>query len=167
MFLRGFFQCGNPFKSKSFNEKNKMLRTLAKNPSSVFCSCYCNSSFVWLLLYSPLYHDNYSIFFVGLSQNKIIWFTWLFEVRNFFSFARLLHGFPLVCVYSFCSIWVVSVYVNTMSYILFGVCFSISCALNICFDLTKNINLLHDLTNNVSLLIRSNQQYQFNKDHFL
>ena len=73
----------------------------------------------------------------------------------------LLHGFPLICVYLFCSIRIASIYVNTVSYILFGV--SILCAWNICFDLTSNINWLNDLTNNISLLIWSYQGYQFIK----
>ena len=72
----------------------------------------------------------------------------------------LLHGFPLIYAYSFCSIWIASVYVNTVSLILFGFYFSILCAWNI---LTSNINWLNDLTNNISLLIWSYQECQFIK----
>ena len=54
-----------------------------------------------------------------------------------------------------------SIYVNAVSYVLFGV--SILRAWNICFDLISNINWLNDLTNNISSLIWSYQQYQFIK----
>ena len=73
----------------------------------------------------------------------------------------LFHSFPLICVYSFCSTWIASVYVNTVSYILFGV--SILFAWNVYFDLTSNINWLNDLASNISWLIWSYQEYQFIK----
>ena len=72
-----------------------------------------------------------------------------------------LHGFPLFYVCLFSSIWIASIYVNTVSYILSGV--SILCAWNICFDLTSNINWLYDLTNNISSLISPYQDHQFIK----
>ena len=66
----------------------------------------------------------------------------------------LLHGFPLICVYSFCSTWIASIYVCTYSTWLFSLeSISPFWVLEI-FVLTWPT---------ISLLIWSYQQYQFIK----
>ena len=84
--------------------------------------------------------------------------------RQFFIVAvaiLLLHGFPLICVYSFCSIWIASIYVNTVSFILFGVYF-VCLKYLLWFDQQYKL-IKWPEQQYIGLLIWSYQQYQFIK----